>query len=191
MLSTCHNSKMVDIGRKYGNDNNVFKPSMLRDYNLHMGGVDKVYQQLHGLRTLRKSYKWYKKLAFRLISQLALNAHKVYQIETGSTDTFLGFLKSVIASLVIIPTDSPVHGPIPDDLFARLTRRHFPSLKVPTEGAKDKRPTKKCRVCYTKGKRSEKGHVLKTVYVCRFCPSEPGLHPETCFEQYHTLVDYS
>ena len=182
---------MVDTGKKDRDDNTIFKPSMVKDYNSHMGGVDKVDQQLHGLHTLRKSYKWYKKLAFHLISQVALNAHKVYQMETGSTDTFLDFLQSVIASLVIVRPDAPVPVPIADDSIARLTGRHFPSLKAPTEGAKDKRPTKKCRVCYAKGKRSDKGHVLKTVYVCRFCPSEPGLHPETCFEQYHTLVDYS
>jgi len=27
---------------------------MITDYNTHMGGVDKVNQQLHGLHTLRK-----------------------------------------------------------------------------------------------------------------------------------------
>ncbi len=77
LLSTFHNSKMVGTGKNQDN-NPVRKPSMITDYNKHMGGVDMVDQQLHGLHTLRKSYKWYKKLAFRLMSQAALNSHKVF-----------------------------------------------------------------------------------------------------------------
>ena len=42
-----------------------------------MGGIDHVDQQLHSLHILRKSYKWYKKLSLRLISQVALNAQSV------------------------------------------------------------------------------------------------------------------
>jgi len=30
-----------------------------------MGGVDQVDQQLHNIQSLRKSYKWYKKLALQ------------------------------------------------------------------------------------------------------------------------------
>lgn len=34
-------------------------------------------QQSHSLQVLRKSYKWYRKLAFRLITQMVLNSQKV------------------------------------------------------------------------------------------------------------------
>ena len=73
----------------------------------------------------------------------------------------------------------------------RLTGKHFPS-SVPAEnpGTND-RPHKRCRVCYAGGKRIAKGHPFKTVYVCRFCPSQPGLHPDECFRVYHTCLDYA
>ena len=33
------------------------KPAILRSYNQHMGGVDHVDQQLHGIHILQKYYK--------------------------------------------------------------------------------------------------------------------------------------
>ena len=77
-----------------------------------------------------------------------------------------------------------------DETITRLRGRHFPSLLRPTEGARDPRPTKKCRVCYARGKRTNKGGPLKTVYVCYDCPSVPGLHRTECFQAYHTLIDF-
>ena len=73
--------------------NHVIKPSMIKSYNIHMGGVDRVDQQLHGIQATRKSYKWYKKLFVRLVLQSALNSHKIFHQETGMNKvTFLDFL---------------------------------------------------------------------------------------------------
>ena len=41
-----------------------------------MGGVDLVDQQLDQVNVLRRTYKWYKKLALRLVMQGMLNSHK-------------------------------------------------------------------------------------------------------------------
>ena len=98
-----------------------------------MGGVDKVDQQPHYQHTLRKSYRWYHKLALWLISQVILNAHKIYLGHTGSNIVFLDFIHNTIASLlastpkIIIPDVQ-----IPGDTYARLTGRHFPQVKKVT-----------------------------------------------------------
>ena len=94
MLSTCHQPAMESIPGK-----NAQNPKVIRDYNIHMEGVDCVDQQLHGFHTLRKSYKWYKKLAFKLMMQMTLNAHKVFQKSTESTMNFLSFIHEIIATL--------------------------------------------------------------------------------------------
>ena len=47
----------------------------VRSHNQHMRGVDRVDQQLHVIHILRKHYKWYKKLAFRLLSQCMLSSY--------------------------------------------------------------------------------------------------------------------
>ena len=68
MLTTCHQPTMLEVDAYHPEGHAVFKPEAIKAYNHHMGGVDMVDQQLHNLRTLRKTYKWYRKLAIRLIS---------------------------------------------------------------------------------------------------------------------------
>ena len=122
MLSTYHKPTMVVVNEEH----QVLKPTMITSYNQHMGGVDRVDQQLHNLRTLRKSYKWYKKLAFRLISQVALNANKVHNFHTGNNMTFIDFLHNCIVLLLtsnaIVDVDVPIR-----EVYSRLTGRHFPT----------------------------------------------------------------
>ena len=166
-------------------------PALIRAYNQHMGGVDRVDQQFHAIHVLRKHYKWYKKLAFRLLSQCMLNSYKLFQKNVDPKARFLGYLHDVIIQLVWRkPCNLNDHLRM-DDSVSRLSGRHFPSLKVAQPGSKDKRPAKACRVCSAKAKRTNKGEYVKTPYVCTYFPSEPGLHPDKCFELYHTMQDFS
>ena len=48
MLSTFHNPFMVDTGKIDRDENHIMKPAMVWSYNVHMGGVDHVDQQIHG-----------------------------------------------------------------------------------------------------------------------------------------------
>ena len=57
-------------------------------------------------------------------------------------------------------------------------------MKKATDGAFNQRP----RVCCAKGKKTNSGKPLKTVYICKFFPSHPGLHPEEYFGLYHTQL---
>ena len=163
-LQTCHQPDMTDItiGGQPGR-----KPICVKYYTHHMGGVNKVYQQLHYQHTLRKSYKWYCKLTLWLISQVILNADKVYLAHTGSNTVFLDFMCNMIASLlastpkIIIPNVQ-----IPDDTHARLTGRHFPQVKKAAPDASDQKPTKQCCVCDVRGLRTNKGKPLKTIHIC-------------------------
>ena len=50
MLTTNHQAKMDVPGKGE-------KPSVVRAYNVHMGGADRVDQQLHGFMTLRNGTK--------------------------------------------------------------------------------------------------------------------------------------
>lgn len=47
--------------------------------------------------------------------------------------------------------------------------------------------TKDCAVC---SNRKAKGERRKTVFYCKTCSRQPGLHPVDCFQRYHTLSDY-
>ena len=65
MLSTTHFPGMVDTGKKGRGGNTVYKPSVIKNYYVHIGGINRAYQQLHSFHFLRRSYKWYTKLDFR------------------------------------------------------------------------------------------------------------------------------
>ena len=190
LLSTTHQPQMIQIAAYNPTGEPVHKPQAITSYNSHMGGVDMVDQQLHGIQTIRKTYKWYRKLAIRLLTQAFLNAHKVYKFHTGSNESFLEFLHEIISGYCS-QAQPIVLNRIPVDHHKRLTERHFPVQKKPTEGTKDKHPTKECRVCRARKIRTPSGGIIKTTYLCPDCPGEPGLHPEECFKAFHTKLDYS
>jgi hypothetical protein len=64
------------------------------------------------------------------------------------------------------------------DDIARLAGKHYPVKTFTTERAKRAicRRAKKCRVCYARGVRANKGGPLETIWVFGDCPSKPGLH---------------
>ena len=187
MLTTCHQPVMEPINP----GSEVNKPIAVKAYNKHMGGVDRVDQQLHSIQVLRKAYKWYRKLAFRLIMQTILNAQKVYASHTNSSMPFLTFVLEVTKLLTTHTVPVPANIRVPaDENHIRLTGRHFPMVKPALPGASNKNPAKICKVCYAKGKRTSRNHPMKTTYVCADCPSMPGLHIENCFRIYHTQLNY-
>ena len=178
MLPNCHDTSMILTGKtdNAANPKKKKKTALIRAYNQHRGGVDCVDQQLHAIRVLRK-HKWYKKCAFRLLSQCMLNDYKLFQKNVDPKETFLGYLLDVIIQLVPRKPCNPNDRLRMDDSVSRLSGRHFPSLKVAQPGSKDKRPAKACRVCSAKGKRTNKGEYVKKtcLYILSFrARTSPG-----------------
>ena len=60
-------------------DNIIQKPDAIIYYNKNMGGVDKIDQQLDSINIIRKSFKWYHTVFFRLFSVAMLSSHKIYK----------------------------------------------------------------------------------------------------------------
>ena len=125
--------------------------------------------------------------------QCSLSAHKLYKIQ-GGKDAFLYFLLNTITQLLSNSPrlERPLHGQQIDNI-ARLTgRNHWPARREAPDGRQASSKVKKCRVCYAKGRRTQKGIPIKTVWICKGCPEEPGLCVEKeCFEDYHTKFDFS
>ena len=123
--------------------------------------------------------------------QMTLNAHKVFVHKTRSTQSLQEFVRDIIYMLLSSSVHQPIRQPNPDDNHARLTGRHFISVKEAAPGASNQRPTKRCKVCYARSISNKNGNAARTIYVCKSCPSEPGLHPHPCFEIYHTVLRYA
>jgi len=81
LLSTAHGNNVAASSKKDKDSNAVMKPTCIQHYNKSMGGVNLMDQQLDSLLIIRKSYKWYKKVVFRLLMQIMLSAHKLMQLK--------------------------------------------------------------------------------------------------------------
>ena len=76
---------------KTDHDGNIIqKPDAIIYYNKNMGGIDKIDQQLGSINIIRKSFKWYHKVFFRLFSVAILSSHKI----------FLQFVHDIVLGLV-------------------------------------------------------------------------------------------
>ena len=76
MISTIHNSSMVDVQRRHGQ---VKKPVCISEYNMFMKGVDRANQYLAYYSLPRKTVKWTKKVALWLINCAIFNSFLVFK----------------------------------------------------------------------------------------------------------------
>ena len=105
------------------------KPTCKLDYSKYMGGVDMTDQQLESLLVIRKAYKWYKKLFFRLLMQSFLSAHKLYQLN-GSKNDFLKYLHDVVTQLLTYSQRLSVTAKSLDGITRLTGRTYFPSKRA-------------------------------------------------------------
>lgn len=70
----------------------VSKLIAVKQYDVYMGGIDCVDQQLYSFQMLCKSYKLYKKLSCRLTLQMILNGHELFQKCKGNDTSSLSFM---------------------------------------------------------------------------------------------------
>ncbi|XP_037910066.1 piggyBac transposable element-derived protein 4-like [Hermetia illucens] len=65
-------------------------------------------------------------------------------------------------------------------IMADPTKFHYMELIPPTN--KNRRPRRKCRLCYRNKRRRE------TAYICAACPDKPSLCVRNCFRLYHEEI---
>ena len=190
LLSTKHNAAMKNTSKTDHDGNTIQKPDTIIYYSKNMGGVNKTDQQLDSITIIRKSFKGYHKVIFRLFSVAMLSSHKIYKEKGGKYD-FLQFVHDIVLGLV---ENSPQLTGVArkNDNLVRLTGRHFPLQSVyQGEAKKRKHNPKMSRVCYAKGKRTEAGHIIRFTQYCEECPEKPGLCLREYFRIYHTKIDYT
>ena len=178
MMSSMHKAEMADTGKRDRQGVVIRKPSVICDYNKHMGGVDRNDELLGFYTSLRKTLKWYKKLAFHLIEECILNAYIVYTETPGTTRMRLLKFRVELAKALLREggAGNAIHHL--EAVTDRLQGRHFPET-IPPTGQKAK-PQRKCVICRREGFRKE------TIYRCGICADHPALCAAPCFMIYHT-----
>lgn len=191
-LSTVHEGRMVDTGKKDRHQQTIQKPDAIIDYNVNMRMIDKKDMMVGGVECLRKSVKWYKKLFFHLIDVTMLNAYHLWCVKTGLRPKLRLFSKAVINQLLEkYGQVQPEKGHrsvenLPDRLQCRdYLSRHYLEAVPPPEGARRPRGQKRCYVCATTERREK---VRKDVgQQCKECGVGFCLE---CFKDFHTLKKF-
>lgn len=85
LISTKHELGFNEVSRK---GKTTLVPSIVDDYNVYMGGVDKVDQMLSAYPLERKRQKvWYKKEFKHLVNMCIFNAHALHKMKGGKCQT--------------------------------------------------------------------------------------------------------
>ena len=110
LLSTKHDATMSLTTTGTVNKNRL-KPTVIIDYNTHMGGVDNHDQLLQYYQLTRKTMKWWKKLFFHIMNMCTANAFllwKSYGTKKMSHHDFLVQLrKNYITDASGVPPPAP------------------------------------------------------------------------------------
>ncbi|XP_045782915.1 piggyBac transposable element-derived protein 4-like [Maniola jurtina] len=168
MLSTYHDIK-VGGKEKYGYFR--YKPEVVLDYNLSMGGIDHKDQMLHAYPVERvRNMVWYKKLFRRLLNVSMHNAYVIYthnHTQIGNRDFRLQLAHQILQKHK--PTAVPRPPARPPARPATPPEMHLPLKNVRAQ---------RCKLCHAAKVRRT------TVWRCGTC--DVNLCIEGCYSAYHT-----
>ena len=137
-ISNKHSVEMVPVPNKRGQL--ITKPSIKRDYNNGMSGVDRSNQMLSYYQGLRKCIQWYKKVKVHFLDIFLHNS--LYLTKQQCPGRF----KIPLLEYRTIALKSLIGHYNPIALELRKYGNRFPKLIRASE--KKRNPTLKCRVCY-------------------------------------------
>ena len=170
-ISNAHVPSLVATQNRHGAAK--VKPNIVRDYNLHMSGIDRSDQMLSYYSGLRKTIRWYKKIGVHMLEKMVNNAFYLSRLHNPNSVKHIIQMRMMAIEWFIGNTPAPL-APAPTAAIHHL--KSFP----PTE--KKKHPQRICKVCYEKKVRKD------TRYFCAKCEQHPALCIEPCFLEYHVRL---
>ncbi|XP_020299358.1 piggyBac transposable element-derived protein 4-like, partial [Pseudomyrmex gracilis] len=124
VLTSIHEHQFCKTGRKnYKTNEDIIKPICIVGYNKNMGKIDDIDRQLSLTESYRKCIKWYRKLVFRLIDLMLINAHSLFKMLIKNAILFPDFRLSVVRDIMQVNSQEVSSFTSPD---LRLNGRHFP-----------------------------------------------------------------
>ena len=159
---------------------NTIKPTIVADYNRHMGYVERADRMANSYTASRRTWKWTKKLFFHLLDLAILNSYFLLSSCGGKKISHRDFRLTLIREMLALaghePQPSmPLGRPAPaSSNIGRLDTRHGKHWP-------GRNPTKRrCRVCSARG-------ITRTVmFKCIECDVALCVD-RNCFADYHTM----
>ncbi|XP_025101120.1 piggyBac transposable element-derived protein 4-like [Pomacea canaliculata] len=194
VLSTIHRPQMVAVNTCTSVKK---RPTAIVDYHKNMGGVDLNDHMISYNAFYRKTTKWWKKLAFHMLTLTMVQAHclylKVRKIIGKPGMCLEDFMISVGEDLVTMPKsdlEQPTGAAVPQDpQQLRLQGKHLSHFLVPLK------VRRYCCVCYARLKaegtdsKYRRKRTQRTKWECQQCKKALCVHP--CMKAYHTMQDYT
>lgn len=180
VLSTKHSTEMVTVTK---NNNSHLKPKMIIDYNEGKSYADLSDQMSPYVSPLRKTIKWYKRLAFEvLLNTSVVNAMIMFNNIKDTHISVLDFRKKIIMHLVACTDQNILLSPT---LNVQLKLRH----EMQTKEGTARQARRQCRRCYEEnvkkfGREFAKNRTVKVVTFCRDCDGMPHFCLP-CFNDIH------
>ena len=97
----CETTTELTITRKRDGDGGleaVLIPKIINDYNSFMGGVDAVDQHFVYYAIGRRDVKWWRRVFYRLLEMLIVNAYAIHKINNTGTQKKLYHIKLFVYS---------------------------------------------------------------------------------------------
>lgn len=181
LISTKHGDDMVDVAC---NRQTKLKPKVVVDYNRGKAAVDLSDQIGAYSNPLRKSVKWFRKVAFELLlTTSVVNSYVLYKLVTGDNMSVTDFKKQIVKHLIRNNQDVTAPRQIPQPIIQHV-------IEIKTEGSKHQR-RKMCKNCYKKnseehGRQYAMNKTKKVDTFCKSCTNEPFLCIP-CFNELHNI----
>lgn len=178
---------LVPSGKKNRKGEEIVKPESVIEYNKAKKGVDVADQLNSYYSPLRKSRKWYKKLALEVIAGISVtNAQILYNKYCSAKQVCLKtFTESVILSLTKnIPKEITKPGKRTSDILGARKEHTLQEADGPKKNTR-----KRCRGCYEKislceGYKVATNKARRVSTYCNECEGQPHLCI-SCFNEKH------
>ena len=151
------------------------KPNVVADYNNGMSGIELSGQMISYYSNLRKTLKWYRKVALQIIEVLLNNSYYVFNKCTGKQMTMLTYREKIVNHLIGLTDDVD---------FDKVPKANFHYLEPIPPTASKENPTRKCVMCKKADIRKE------SRYQCGFYEDKVALCIHPCFKNYHVKLQY-
>jgi len=179
-LSTRHGVDIINTGKKNRKGEDIKKPEAVIFYNKNKQGIDLSDQMSSYFSPLRKTIRWYHKLAFQLLLGTAVtNALVLYKETTHKQIQISEFRQELIKELL----DNTIQSSP-----SSSSKKH--KLVCETETTNNRKKRRRCNKCYVNlSKEFGRVHAQKkckqvSTY-CVTCESKPFFCIE-CFQNFHS-----
>ena len=188
MLSSIpeHGDQFKATGKKSRDGKNIMKPQPVIDYNSAKKGVDMSDQMASYHTAVRKTKKWYRKVAFELLTGTSVvNAWVLYNKIVPKAMSMLQFKESLVESLA---------GSKPTERLVATNEtlpRDIPTRHILQEASGQKQKVRKrCKLCYetivlNEGSKKARSSSKKVTTFCPACEGQP-FYCLSCFNVKHT-----